>query len=209
MTLKNISLATLSFAYLLLAGCSGAQSADTDSSLFVALKSSVIAKTNIYITKATPWINCRDQAGTSSPVVFELKPGSVVDVVSKTTKSANGYLWLEVNPRGDVDHNTCWLAADDRFLTPANHIDRPLLPVDAIYSAKVFGVIGNVACRENPNASSPVIFDLRPGIVLDVVESEFGPAWNGLSYWVQVNPRGDIDHNICWVPGLKAALQPL
>ncbi|HYX37681.1 MAG TPA: hypothetical protein VE954_31655 [Oligoflexus sp.] len=176
---------------------------------FATLNLATITATQVYTTTAKPWLNCRVAPGTMQTVVFELTAGSVVDVVSTTTKPANGLIWLEVNPRGDVDHNTCWLAADDRDLKPSDEIDAPLLSLSALVSTQVFKVASNLMCRENPNNSAPVVFDLKPDLILDQVATEFGPAWADQAYWVKVNPRGDIDHNECWVPGLKAALAPV
>ena len=199
--------ASLGSLMLMTLACGGPEQ-DQDSETFVALKPSVISSTNIYTTLAKPFLNCRAQAGTSRPVVFELRAGSVLDVVSKTTVNANGFVWIQVNPRGDSDHNDCWVAADDRYLKPSNSIDAPLLSLNQLYAANVFQVKANLACRQQPSQSAPVIFDLRSGIVLDKVATEFGPAWADQSYWILVNPRGDTDHNDCWVPGLKAALTP-
>ncbi|MFY7928907.1 MAG: SH3 domain-containing protein, partial [Oligoflexus sp.] len=100
--MKHKTLASISSLFLFTVACGGPDQA-ADSDLFVALKPSVISTTQIYTTLAKPFLNCRAQAGTSQPVVFELKAGSVLDVVSKTTINANGFVWLKVNPRGDSD----------------------------------------------------------------------------------------------------------
>lgn len=198
----------LSACALALTSACGVQSRSADelpSLPQAAFRDSTLAATNIWKVKADV-LNCRQKAGLAGAVVFELRKGSVVDVVDATKVKKDGYTWIHVNPRGDTDHNTCYLAADDRFLTPANSIDADNYDVGALYAANVLTVKTPLNCREFASTSAPIVFEAMPaGTVLDVVhESEFMVAWAHDAWWVRVNPRGDTDHNECWVSARKS-----
>jgi hypothetical protein len=194
-----------------LVGCGGAQSADesVEANVAAAFSPSVLNNTKTWKVIATS-LNCRVSAGTASPVVFDLKKGSIVDVIPGAARPvANGFTWIQVNPRGDIDHNTCFVAADDRFLTAATkEVADNFLATD-LFEAKSLKVKTALNCREFPSATSAIIFSAMPaGTVLDV-SAETGSElpfvhWNGDAYWVHVNPRGDTDHNTCWVSAKKA-----
>ena len=198
---------TLGAGLALASGC-GAQSRSADelpSLPLAAYGDAALAATKIWKVKADV-LNCREKAGIGGAVVFELSKGSVVDVVDATKVKKDGYTWIHVNPRGDIDHNTCYLAADDRFLTPANGIDSDNYDVGRLYSAKVLKVKTPLNCREYAGTASRIIFQAMPvGTLLDVVQGgEFNIAWFGDAWWVHVNPRGDTDHNECWVSARKS-----
>jgi hypothetical protein len=209
--MKRFGFALLSASTLGLVSCGGSGlSADetTTSDLQAAFRPSVLASTKVWQVTASV-LNCRASASTAAPVVFELRRGLVVDtVLGAPTVSAGGFTWLKVNPRGDLDHNDCYVAADDRFLTPATRIVAENYLESDLFEAKSFKVKVPLNCRQGPWVASAVVFSSMPvGTIVDVdpiTNSDFSfVQWNGDSYWVHVNPRGDTDHNSCWISAKK------
>lgn len=83
-----------------------------------------------YSVIAEGGLNCRAAAGTGSSIIFEAMPvGTALDVVvtdsgdAEIDKDESARTWIRVNPRGDVDHNTCWVLADDRFIRPQTRLE--------------------------------------------------------------------------------------
>jgi hypothetical protein len=189
----------------LLSACGPGRSADEVAALpQAAYGNAALAATKIWKVKADV-LNCRAAPGTAAGVVFDLRKGSVVDVVDATRTQKNGFTWIHVNPRGDIDHNNCYLAADDRFLTPANGIDADNYDVGAIYEATTLNVKAPLNCREAPGVAAGIIFSAMPvGTVLDPVVGEFYVTWADDAWWIHVDPRGDTDHNTCWISARKS-----
>lgn len=75
-------------------------------------------------------LNCRAGAGIDSLIIFEAMPiGTALDVVvdesgdAMIEKDRHERMWIEVHPRGQADHDTCWVLADDRYLSPQTRLE--------------------------------------------------------------------------------------
>ena len=74
----------------------------------------------------TSWLNCRENPTVRSQVIFELRNPLAVDSEFETARDELGRLWMKVNPRGDIDHNLCWVIAEDRYLSPITQFQPPI-----------------------------------------------------------------------------------
>ena len=207
MNLSNALALCSAAAISLLTGCgAGSRSADEQpSEPLAAYSDAKLAATSIWKVKASV-LNCRKTPGVASAVIFELKTGSVVDVVDASKVKKDGYTWIHVNPRGDIDHNTCFVSADDRFLVGANGIDVDNYDPGLLYGANVLKVKTPLNCRVAPRKTAAIIFEAMPALtILDVNrDGDLVVAWADDAWWLNVNPRGDTDHNDCWVAAKKS-----
>lgn len=92
---------------------------ENTSQVSAAYKSDRLEQGITFQVAAQSGLNCRDSASISAPITYTLPQNLLVDrVETAKTVSADGYTWLQVNPRSDADHNLCWIAADDQLMFP-------------------------------------------------------------------------------------------
>ena len=198
-------------------------SQQTTASEEVSDVASLLSPSQIYSVRtwkitADPALNCREDAGTENQVIFALNKGIIADSVldqygrAEVKADSKGRNWVRINPRGDTDHNDCYVLAESRYIEP---IVTTRLQKSFVNSVSSWEVTADPAlnCREGAGTQNQVIFELRKGIILDSVKDVDGSTItdkdrNG-NLWIKVNPRGDTDHNDCYIFADSRYVKPM
>jgi hypothetical protein len=108
----------------------------------------IAEKVNLWVVTANGGLNCRTDANTSAPIVFEsMKVGTYLHSQHTTKKDPQGKLWVKVVPQSNVEHTPCYVLAESNYIKPFVSATGGMNKIE-----------GDLTCQLNVKFSSPKVY---------------------------------------------------